>query len=777
MTTPKASIISAIATLLLSVSCQVQEPVTRPAVPGGGVLKEIPAGGFVPGLVSVQLDDATTAKVEQALAEGEPVATRAPGLGGIFAELGVKSMRRVFPYAGQWEERTRREGLHRFYYLEFSDEMPVTKAAADLESIKGIVSVSPQFRIQPRVFNDPYFSSQWHYVNQRYSGADINVQKVWDEFTVGSPNVIVSVVDEGVNMSHEDLVDNLIPCKDDGTGSYNFNNDTPNVVPTQGHGSHVAGIVAAVSNNGKGVAGVAGGDYANGKPGVKVMSCQIFDLYGNQPDTFAAIKHGADNGAVILQCSWGFSPDMDGDGFTTDQEIALYCSYTIDDLPEYKAAIDYFIKYAGCDNKGNQLPDSPMKGGVAIFASGNDNFYYDPLVSYEPIIAVGAFGATGKKASYSNYGNWIDVAAPGGDAKQGIYSTLLGNAYGGADWQGTSMACPHVSGVAALLVSYFGGPGFTADECRTRIVRGAVPGYFTGSSPIGRKLDAYGAFTYDMNTKPVSPVMSWTGSVPASFNHNGKASIPFTVTDPLCLDVKVSLEKEIGGVSISFDYDSGYSLDIDADAMKPGKYNAKIVCVNEDRMTASLEAAFEVLANVAPELADGGNSPLSCILDKPGDVKSLDLNSLIVDADGDPLNFSASLLSSSDVLSIELGDNGLLTLTALKSGSAKLSVKASDGSAETAFQLNVAVKNQTHPVFLQESQVSDFLQVHLDGNESVPTGFFIYNSAGALLIEKWQPADIFNPVILDIQKLAPGVYTLEIKKDKSIVSRLRFVKL
>ena len=385
---------------------------------------------YVQGVVTVQFDEETALLVEEALAEEGTVATRAPQLGGVLEGMGVKSLRRVFPYAGAFEERTRREGMHRFYYVEFDEEVPATRAAGDLSALPGVEHVSPQLPVRTRAFNDPYFGSQWHFVNGRYQGVDINVQKVWDEFTTGRSDVIVSVVDEGVYMQHEDLAGNLIPCLEDGTGSYNFNNDTPTVVPTQGHGTHVAGVISAVSNNGLGVAGIAGGDAAAGIPGAKVMSCQIFDLYGNPPDIYQAIKHGADHGAVILQCSWGFSPDMDGDGFTSDEEIALYRSFTIDDLPEYKAAIDYFIKYAGCDNDGNQLPDSPMKGGIAVFAAGNDNFDYDPLVSYEPIIAVGAFGATGNKASYSNWGDWLDIAAPGGDGKQGIYSTLLSNSYG-----------------------------------------------------------------------------------------------------------------------------------------------------------------------------------------------------------------------------------------------------------------------------------------------------------------------------------------------------------
>lgn len=776
MTTAPAHALSRpLITILLFVSvlsCQVQEP--SEIVPGSGNAKKEFSGGFIPGIISVQLDEATASRVEQALALGASVATKAPALGGVFDELGVKSMRRVFPYAGKYEGRTRRSGLHRFYYLEFDSEMPVTRAAADLRDIPGIISVSPQLRIEPRVFNDPYFTSQWHYVNERYSGADINIQKVWDEFTVGSPNVIVSVVDEGVNMDHEDLQGNLIPCYDNGTGSYNFNNDTPRVVPTQGHGSHVAGIIAAVSNNGKGVAGVAGGDYANGKPGVKVMSCQIFDLYGNQPDIYQAIKHGADNGALILQCSWGFSPDLDHDGFTTDEEIDLYCSFTIDDLPEYKAAIDYFIEYAGCDDAGNQLPDSPMKGGVAVFAAGNDNFYYDPLVSYEPIIAVGAFGATGKKASYSNYGEWIDVAAPGGDAKQGIYSTLLGNGYGGADWQGTSMACPHVSAVAALLVSYYGGPGFTAEECRKRIIRGSVPNFFTGSRYIGRKLDAYGAFTYDMNTRPQSPSLSWSGSVPATLPHNGKATVPFTVSDPQSLQVKVSVKDDMAGVTVLHSYEEGYSMVIDASKMAPGSHSITLVGVNEDNMKAELQATVQVLENMAPVVvADAAG--LEQIFNAPGEETTVDLNTLFSDPEGDALTFSATVVGGKGVAVIETGEDGILKITGAKTGVSSVLVSANDGQLSAGLRIKIAVKD-AKDVYLESTRASRYLTLYVQTTQSVRVGLKVVDTSGAVVYDGGESADIFTPVSIDVQKLSPGIYTLLATIDKHTME-LRFVKL
>ena len=768
---------SRITLLLASISfcitaCSVSEtdPVgtSEPSAPQSQALNP-----FLPGRVTVQFDDAMTVLVEEALAEGETVPTKAPVLGGVLTDLGISSLRRVFPDAGEYEPRTRREGLHRFYYVEFDESVPVTKAAGELENVPGIVSVTRQLPVRTRAFNDPYFGSQWHYVNSRYKGADINVQKVWDEFTVGDSKVIVSVVDEGVNLNHEDLQGNVVPCYEDGTGSYNFNNDTPTVVPTQGHGSHVAGIIAATSNNGLGVAGVAGGDAAKGIQGARVLSCQIFDLYGAQPDIYQAIKHGADHGAVILQCSWGFSPDMDGDGFTTDEEIALYRSYTIKDLPEYKAAIDYFIKYAGCDNDGNQLPDSPMKGGVAIFASGNDNFDYDPLVSYEPIIAVGAFGATGNKASYSNWGDWVDIAAPGGDAKQGIYSTLLGNSYGGSDWQGTSMACPHVSGVAALLVSYFGGPGFTAEECRTRLVRGAVKDFFTGSRYIGRKLDAYGAFTYNMNTPAQAPELAWTGETPAEIAYNEYVEVPFTVTDPERLEVKVELTAKQQGVSILKDYDQGWRLAIDGTVMNPGEYTATLRGTNEDNLSHTLSLNFRVLSNRKPVVLISEPEPVR-FASAEAEPVVIDLGEWFSDPDNDVLNYSAQLSVAGIISATVVGQT--LTLRPLASGATSLEVRASDGHGSASVSFDAAVSDPAKPVYAWPTQASTELHIGLGAGESVTVKAVIYSASGSEVLSWEGSGDVFHPLTLDVSTLAPGQYLLKVSYPGT-EQTLRFVKI
>lgn len=764
------SVVPAICAILCLSACSVSEPEPAP-LDGTHDISLRPVNPFLPGIVSVQFDDEMTNRIEAALAEGDGTATKA--LGGVLDELGVTSLRRVFPDAGEFEPRTRREGLHRFYYVSFDPSMPVTKAADDLRDIPGIVSVTPQIPVRTRAFNDPYFEQQWHLVNTRYAGCDINVQKVWDEFTVGSNKVIVSVVDEGVNMGHEDLAQNLIPGLEDGSGSWNFNNNTPTVVPTQGHGTHVAGVIAAVSNNGKGVAGVAGGNAAEGIDGVRILSCQIFDQWGAQPDIYAAIKHGADHGAVILQCSWGFSPDMDGDGFTTDEEIALYRSFTIDDLPEYKAVLDYFIKYAGCDNDGNQLPDSPMKGGVAIFASGNDNFDYDPLVSYEPVIAVGAFGATGNKASYSNWGDWVDIAAPGGDGKQGIYSTLLGNNYGGADWQGTSMACPHVSGVAALLVSYFGGPGFTAEECRKRILRGAVPNFFSGSRYIGRKLDAYGAFTYDMNTPAKPPVLAWSDDSAIEIPYNGSAEVPFTVSDPEWLKVEVSLDPATNGLEVSKDEEKGWLVRIDAGAFTPGEHSFSVKGVNEDSMSHKITRSFKVLENQSPVVTEAIPAGIRFASPKAG-AQTFDVGEWFSDPEGDDMVFTASL-AGSNIASVVVRD-GSMEVTPLSNGAATLTVRANDGKSSVSAEIPISIADPDKPAYVYPTQATSEIHVGIDAEENTGIEIHIYGAGGSEVLSWKGEGDVFHPTDLDVSSLAPGSYLLTVRYNGSDHS-LRFVKI
>ena len=417
--------------------------------------------------------------------------TKSSGLNDVFSDLGITSARRLFAHGGEFEPRMRRAGLHRWYVVEFDKNIPVTKAEADFSSIPGVEIVEPVGQAKLMVFDD-LNSRLWGLYNESYPGIDINVMQVWENYTVGSQNVIVSVVDAGIDLNHEDLAAN---CAKD--GHFNFVDNNAVITPSS-HGTHVAGTIAAVSNNGKGVAGIAGGDFKAGKPGVTLLSCQTFkdlsDGTSRSGDFAAAIVWGANHGAVISQNSWGYSFDANNDGRLTGDEVKNAMAATI--RTSDKEAIDYFIEFAGCDNDGNQRPDSPMKGGVVIFAAGNDNIANGAPANYEPILSVGAIDPNGAKASYSNYGDWVDICAPGTD----IYSTVPGNSY--SMKSGTSMACPHVSGVAALVLSYCGGQGFTNEMLIDKLLSGASDFVVPSSAKIGKLVDAMGAVTYGSNAEP-----------------------------------------------------------------------------------------------------------------------------------------------------------------------------------------------------------------------------------------------------------------------------------
>ena len=500
-------ILFAAAVMLLPFSCQKNEDIIvipqqeeEVIVTQDGV--ELQTSALEQGHVRLQLSDEMTA-----LAETDPEAFQQ-----LFRSLGVKSLERTFPDAGKFEKRSRAEGLHRWYDLYFDEEMPLTKAGKELSLIDdlGYVEYRPKIeRIKSQdvgwrsaspglftsdisqtkkttvdIFDDPYLSQQWHYYNDgsyhaSKAGCDINVLPVWRVVTTGSPDVIISVVDGGVDFRHEDLASNMWhdpDYPDSLVCGFNFvHRDRP--IEPEDHGTHVAGTIAAVNNNGIGVSGVAGGNYAAGQPGVRIMSCQIFIQESDRVtgNTSAAIKWGADHGAVISQNSWGYNGGTNGKVPQSDMD-----------------AIDYFNKYAGVDENGNQT--GPMKGGVVFFSAGNEHWRFSAPAAYEGCVAVGAVDARYKAASYSNYGEWVDIAAPGGDTDYSgpaILSTVTNNKY--TFYEGTSMACPHVSGVAALILSVLGGPGFTRDMLIDRILNNTTNLAIHGTTDIGNLVNAYAA--------------------------------------------------------------------------------------------------------------------------------------------------------------------------------------------------------------------------------------------------------------------------------------------
>ncbi|MBR5385079.1 MAG: S8 family serine peptidase [Bacteroidales bacterium] len=449
--------------------------------------------------------------------------------GGVYEEehllvpdLGDIKFERLFPSCGRFEKRTREAGLNRWFIADFSKDVPVAKVAEYLSGSENVEAVEYSYALEIAdadnytVFNPstkavgiphnvafPFNEStraqeyQWHYNNtgrvftsSSAAGADADVYAAW-QLCTGDPDVIVAVIDQGVKFDHEDLAANMwrnpgeIPdngIDDDGNGyvddvyGYNFidNNGTITFSEENSHGTHVAGTISAVNNNGIGVNGIAGG--SGNQDGVRIMTLQTLGTAANGTSggglgaSARAMKYAADNGAVISQNSWGYSSGVLSNG---DWSKGNYSAM--------KDAIEYFIKYAGIDENGEQT--GPMAGGIVIFAAGNDA---SELVEYpagdSQVVSVAATSYLGTPSYYTNFGKWVSMCAPGGDEVMdanygGVYSTVVAkdgsSSYG--SMQGTSMACPHVSGACALAVSYYYGAdkrkGLTPD-----MLRGALLG-------------------------------------------------------------------------------------------------------------------------------------------------------------------------------------------------------------------------------------------------------------------------------------------------------------
>lgn len=483
---------------------EVQEPslsLTVDAIDGELLIK------FSPEMTSI-LDSYF---VTRAAGAGKATRSGIPSTDEVLGILGAYSFERVFPVDPRTEERTREAGLHLWYKVCFDEAVNLDVAIKELAKLGEISKIQCNkriYRIDNRVakenlpvgvtraandfpFDDPELPLQWGYINRggyafeqswakAIAGCDVGCEEAWALCT-GDSSIIVGVMDEGVHWEHPDLRANIWVNEDeeyasdednDGNGfkgdryGYNFATDRGYIATTStndtGHGTHVAGTIAAVNNNGIGVSGIAGGDAAAGKGGVRIMSLQIFDdAYASTVAMEAkAFKYAADNGAVIMQCSWGYNSAYSNimQGYTpgpaSEEEWAtLY--------PLEKEAIDYFINNAGS-------PNGVIDGGIVVFASGNEFAGMSAYPgAYSKCISVGAVAADYTPATYSNFGVEVDLSAPGGDGDYYgtpgssydnggmIYSTLVVEGkptYG--YYEGTSMSCPHVSGVIALGLSY-----------------------------------------------------------------------------------------------------------------------------------------------------------------------------------------------------------------------------------------------------------------------------------------------------------------------------------
>jgi len=738
--------ISIFAAVVSMVSCQHDALQTESSASDRHIFETIPTEAeiaearelsYVPGVSVIKFDEETAAALEEQGSE-------------LLGKYGITSAERVFEYAGEYEERTRREGLHRYYRVTFDAERPVTKASADMGDIPGAESVEPVRKIRRRaIFNDPYLSNQWHYINSKYDNADINVEPVWKKYTTGSSDVIVAVVDGGVQVDHPDL--DVIPAGSDGSRNFVSKNYT---ITSDDHGTHVAGTIGAINNNGKGVCGIAGGDYASGVAGVRILSCQIFSGNKSASDTqiLNAIKWGADHGALISQNSWGYYADSNEDGYVSSAELVAYKSESISSSDQ--AAIDYFIKYAGCDANGNQKSGSKMKGGVVFFAAGNENIDYDIYGAYEPIVSVGAFGSSGKKASYSNYGSWVDLGAPGGDS-DGVWSTLPNGKYGNTIsedgyyyyMEGTSMACPHASGVAALIVSYFGGDGFTCDDLKDRLI-GMAPS-FTTDQKIGRKLDALYSF---------SPLSFSVDQITLKAHVTEEVNICIGAQDKL-----ENLEFDGGSSAATLQKDDAgrYYVKIVGVDAPAGTYTATVTASFTNGESAESSLEYTILENHAPKLSVAPGDKFYQ-LPKIENKFSVSTTSMFEDEDGETLTIKATS-SDESVATVSVGSNRVY-VQPVSYGACTISVVAVDClglTAETSFELVLWNPNEE---FQATTVVTDNMQIRIGEQSAQDVKVVIINATGSVLYMDWVVSSAFDPIDLDLSalKLPPGIYTLQL---------------
>ncbi|MCX7922987.1 MAG: S8 family serine peptidase [Clostridia bacterium] len=331
------------------------------------------------------------------------------------------------------------------------------------------------------IFNNSFLPSDPSY-NLQWGLDSIKATQAWDS-TKGSASVVIAVADTGVDADHQDLVANLVP-------GYNTINNTANTNDDNGHGTHVAGISAGVINNGVGISGVAGE--------CKIMPIKVLGSTGSgyTTDITEGVIWAVDHGAKVINMSLGGSTYVQA----------------------FQDAIDYAYN----------------NGVIVIAASGNNNTsapHYP--AAYNHVVAVGAVDTNHNKASFSNYGSHVDIAAPG----TSIYSTTYNGSYG--YMQGTSMACPFVAGLAGLIFSK--DPTLTPGQVENIIETTAIDLGTAGKDDyFGYGLiDAAAALGQEPDTTPIT--MTIVGDTPDPFVPAGtnNARITYTLPENAYVTLKV----------------------------------------------------------------------------------------------------------------------------------------------------------------------------------------------------------------------------------------------
>jgi thermitase len=334
-------------------------------------------------------------------------------------------------------------------------EVPEQSAGAALESLRRSGSfdyVEPDYYAHTAADpDDPSYASQWHL---RRIGGPL----AWN-LSTGSGSVVVAIVDSGVYPHHPDLAPKLVP-------GWNFVKENADTADVLGHGTAVAGTVAAATNNGLGVAGVT---WASRIMPLVAVDAQDYSAYS---DIAAAIQYAADQGVRVINVSLG----------------GVNSSKTLQKAVDYAWSKGALV-FASAMNEGISAPHYPAACAHAV--------------------AVGATDANDRLASFSNYGSWITLAAPG----TGILSTANGGGY--SFWNGTSFASPIAAGVAALVLS--ANPRLTNEEVlsilkNTAERAGTEPDAYLGWGRVNAYRAVLAAEPRNRTPRPFVPVHTGKGS-------------------------------------------------------------------------------------------------------------------------------------------------------------------------------------------------------------------------------------------------------------------------
>jgi subtilisin family serine protease len=364
----------------------------------------------------------------------------------------------------------------------------------ELNAIPGVRAELDMLRLYEKRMtpNDPLFHDQWHLQNDGQGdpesvggptlsvvGVDGRVSEAWD-VTTGSPETIIAVLDDGVNVLHPDLAPNALEPYNYPEDWEGFFEGTPYLDALGGHGTECAGVAAARGNNGIGVSGVCPNcsllpallwDQAQGKEGLPTGG-SFMASDAAMAQMFTDI---VDRGAAVISCSWGIG----GEDPNVESDPTAWPS-----LPTVTA--DAF-DYAETDGRHG-------RGTVITFAAGNSNedITNDPYTSHAGIVGVAAVDDQGLKPYYSSWGATVDIGAPSNGGKNGI-TTVATSSEAATDPQydydfgGTSSACPFAAGVFGLVFS--ANPDLTAAQARQIVADSATKidpvwgGWADGFSP------------------------------------------------------------------------------------------------------------------------------------------------------------------------------------------------------------------------------------------------------------------------------------------------------